>query len=106
MGTIQHNVAIVTYWDEKKTKEAHAIAVELFKELVSPIIASTFGGYHTFIITSCGGKLGWEGQENHSRLLHKFCEAARQIEYIEPVFVSYGELGSYAADEYVADEFP
>ncbi len=89
MGTIWHEAVIVTDSDYRDAiKIAHKAAVEIFGEqLVGPILNSTTNGYQTFMVASCGSKLGWDTYEKHVANIKEFLKRIRAIEPYMPDYV-------------------
>ena len=59
MGYIRHHAIIVTSADQTALKQAHAKAVEIFKD-IAPITPESMNGYASFLIAPDGGKEGRE----------------------------------------------
>lgn len=76
MGTIIHDVIVVTSWDEKALKLAHSFCVgkaatfsafphaDNWSQIVSPIIPGLVNGYATFIVAPDGSKEGWDTSDS------------------------------------------
>lgn len=60
MGHFRHDVIIVTDFEKEPVQAARQKAVELFGDLVTPIVSSPHNGFYTFFIGPDGGKEGRE----------------------------------------------
>ena len=66
MGYRVHHTIVVTGlfgWPYPKPEDAHTKAVEIFGDLVTPIIKSPVNGIGTFFVAPCGSNVGWEDFE-------------------------------------------
>ena len=60
MGYMRHHAIVVTSWNAETFAEAHAKAVTLFAQTVSPAIPSDINSYSTFLVGPDGSKEGWD----------------------------------------------
>lgn len=65
MGVISHRALLVTGSYGSFLNNAHAKAVEDFKDVapVSPILESPMNGYESFVVGPDGSKEGWEASD-------------------------------------------
>ena len=59
MGHMRDHAIIVSSWDRSAVAAAHAKAVELFAELVTPIMDGTSNAHTSFMVAPDGSKEGW-----------------------------------------------
>lgn len=65
MGYMRHHAILVTAsQDSGRINTAHAKAVEICGELVSPIIKSAINCYGSFFVAPDGSKEGWANSNN------------------------------------------
>ena len=62
MGYMRHHAIVVTSYDDK-IEAAHAIAHQMFDDMVSPVVNSHTNGYRSFFIAPDGSKEG-RGESN------------------------------------------
>lgn len=91
---IQTNYAIVIgHWDNSAIQAAYEKAVEMFGDLVSPIIKSVANGYKSFYIAPDASKRGWPIATRFDEIRQSYIEYL--MEYypaIDHVLVCFGEV--------------
>ena len=90
MGVIKHNCIIVTDWKRDELKLSHEKAIEVFGEMVSPIVQSPYNGYLSFFIASDGSKEGWEDSDVYDKKRREFCDFLDD-NFIPFIDIGYGE---------------
>jgi hypothetical protein len=101
MGYIKHNAIIVTSIFDEDLIKAHQLAYRLFDGHVTEITAGTTNGYASFLVVTCGSKVGWEAYQDHEESRDKFFEELKTIDgvydpgypisrYLDVVEVRYG----------------
>lgn len=97
MGYMVHHAIIVTAWDEKHIKEAHAMAVNKFAHLVTNVVEARANNYYTFLIGPDGSKLGWSISDDHDELRDEYVQWMRAATdkgvYLEWALIQYGDDG-------------
>lgn len=99
MGTIRHNVIIVTCdsYNHKDMIKVHMKAVELFGMLVTSITSTPTNGFLTFFIAPDGSKEGWGESNEHDIKRKELCDYIDTFAYkdgsssFKYVDVCYGE---------------
>ncbi|NRS20622.1 hypothetical protein HP398_29825 [Brevibacillus sp. HB1.4B] len=99
MGYMKHNAIVVTgaRYEEEAFLLAHKKAVELFEELVSPVINSHWNGNMSFFIAPDGSKEGWGESNEGDRLRKELSDYIDSLAYgdgsnsVKFVDVSYDE---------------
>jgi|SRR5579875_2244071 len=85
MGYIRHNAIIVTadgYQNaQEKLKLTHKKAVELFDNLVSPVITGKANGYQSFFIAPDGSKEGWDLSNEYDEKRKQFADFVDSLSY-------------------------
>lgn len=79
MGYLRHECIVVSGWDEKRVKKAHAKAIVIFSnydmdELVGPVIPHTTNGGAAFLIAPDGSKEGWGPSDKGDEARAEFIE--------------------------------
>lgn len=110
MGTIQHEVIVVTAFDRDECERFHKLAVDLFgvrrsdevdvnagetlKTLVTPMTQTLTNDYWSFTIMPDGSKLGWPLRTAAEEARKAFITTV-SIDQRPPLWfhISYGELG-------------
>lgn len=91
MGYHNHHAIVVTAWDEKYIKPAHAKAVEIFGSMCSEIVESNTNGYVSFFIAPDGSKEGWQESDDGNDRRDKFKAWIKQHDgYLDTVEIYYG----------------
>jgi hypothetical protein len=101
MGYISHHAMVVTgYRHEEADETFQAVyekAVDLFEDLVSPIIPTKRNGFQSFLIAPDGSKEGWDLSNEYNekrKILGNFIDAqayddgSNDIQFVE---VGYNE---------------
>ncbi len=100
MGVEQHNVIIVTSWNQEVIEEARDKAVE-FRLLVTNIVTAKLNGYLTFVVTPCGSKAGWTEDIVDRGRKQNFLDWTETTKHedgsgpLRVAYITYGERGTY-----------
>ncbi|KQL17666.1 hypothetical protein [Cytobacillus solani] len=85
MGYIRHNSFVVTgdsYPEaQRKLDLAHEKAVELFSNLVSPVIQGKTNGYQSFFVAPDGSKEGWDLSDEYDEKRKQLADFIDSLAY-------------------------
>ena len=85
MGYICHHTIVVCSWGDH-INEAHDKAVDLFGELVSPIINGLTNGYQSFFVAPDGSKEGWNTSDEMNDNRNEF------VIYLKSTYCDWFEI--------------
>lgn len=96
MGYMRHHAILVTHWEAARIERAYLKAVEIFGDMVSPLVKSESNGIQTFVIVPDGSKEGWDPSEvgNDNREIFKqWLKADAKVKQFDMdwVEVQYGD---------------
>jgi hypothetical protein len=96
MGYMVHHAIIVTGHNNAVAK-AHGVALDIFDDMVTPIVTSRTNGYLSFMVAPDGSKAGWGESDDGDRRRERFVaylDQQRYEDYSSPldwVEVQYGD---------------
>lgn len=106
MGYIRHNTIVVTGDSypkaQEKTNSAHKKALELFGDLVSPVIKGKTNGYQSFFVAPDGSKEGWDLSDKYNEKRKELADfidslaygdGSNCVQFIDIGFDEYFEVG-------------
>ena len=91
MGAIWHNSIVVTSSDVDELIVVWKKAVELFGQLVSPVISSNHNSFTSFFIAPDGSKNGWPESDDMNRRRAALCKFMSSCTFVRYVDVGYGD---------------
>lgn len=88
MGYIRHHGMMLTCWDEKQLRAAHAKALDLML-IVSEVSKGVVNSYESFAVFPDGSKEGWDTSDEFDQKRDRFVEflrsdpSVRRVDWVE-----------------------
>jgi hypothetical protein len=99
MGYMRHHAIIVTSYADK-IDAAHAKAVAIFDDMVTPVVKSHTNGYGSFMVVPDGSKERWEASKIGDACRDEFVEWLNTQRYSDDsTSLKWAEV-QYGDDEY------
>jgi hypothetical protein len=81
MSAVIHRAIVVTSFDKTKLRAAHSVACAMFGGRVSVPLPSEVNGYESFLVGTCGSKIGWEPEKRDELVRAAFIGHLRSYAY-------------------------